>query len=191
MRGRMRDIETMAVLGAGDTGNGVARAAALGGFHVRLYDPSPDALQRAIEHIRQGVQGAIARGRLSERDRQHILDGVLATTDLEEAVTDADLIIDAAPDLLDLKREIFAKLGASCRATAILATTSALRLEVIARGVPQPGRIVGLRFAEPVEDANRVEIVAALRTSPETVDRTRAFAARAGMLSVVASSGDG
>jgi len=184
----MRDIETMAVLGAGDTGNGVARAAALAGLHVRLYDPSPDALRRAIEHIRHGVQGAIARGRLSERDRQDILDGVLATTDLEEAVTDADLVVDAGPDLLDLKRELFARLGRSCRATAILAaTTSAFRLEAIARGVPQPGRIVGLRFAEPVEDANRVEIVASAETSAETVERARAFATRTGMASSVAS----
>ena len=188
----MSDIETMAVLGAGDTGNGVARAAALGGLRVRLYDPSPDALGRAIDHIRQGIQGAIARGRLSARDRQQILDGVLATTDLEEAVTDADLVIDAGPDLLDLKREIFARLGAACRATAILATTTrALRLEAIAGSVPQPGRLVGLRFAEPVDEAQRVEIVPAASTSTETVDRARAFATRAGMASLVACDGDG
>jgi len=183
----MRDIETMAVLGAGDTGNGVARAAALAGLHVRLYDPSPDALRRAISTFRHGVQGAIARGRLSARDRQDILDGVLATTDLDEAVTDADLVIDAGPDLLDIKRELFAKLGASCRATAILATTTtAFRIDAIALGVPQPGRIVGLRFAEPIEDANRVEVVAAAETSGETVERTREFAERTGMSTAVA-----
>jgi 3-hydroxyacyl-CoA dehydrogenase len=183
----MRDIETMAVLGAGDTGNGVARVAALAGLHVRLYDPSPDALRRAIEHIRHGVERAIARGRLSARDRQNILDGVLATTDLEEAVTDADLVIDAGPDLLDVKREIFARLGASCRATAVLATTTtAFRLGAIALGVPQPGRVVGLRFAEPIEDTKRVEIVATAETSGETVERARAFALRAGMATAVA-----
>jgi 3-hydroxyacyl-CoA dehydrogenase len=183
----MQDIETMAVLGAGDTGSVVARAAALAGLHVRLYDPSPDALRRAIEHIRHGVQGAIARGRLSARDRQDILDGVLATTDLVEAVTDADLVIDAGPDLLDVKRELFAKLGRSCRANAILATTTtAFHLDAIALGVPQPGRVVGLRFAEPIEDANRVEVVVAAETSGETVERTCAFAARIGMATAVA-----
>src|SRR5512137_2972650 len=172
----MRDVETMAVVGAGDTGNGIARAGALAGLRVRLYDPSPDALHRSVELIRHGVQEAIARGRLSARNRQDILDGVLATTDVEEAVTDADLVIDAGPDLLGLKRDLFAKLGAASRATAILATTSAFRLDAIARGIPQPGRIVGLRFAEPIEEASCVEIVAGGETSAETVERARAFA---------------
>lgn len=186
----MRDVETMAVVGAGDTGNGIARAGALAGLRVRLYDPSPDTLHRSVELIRHGVQEAIARGRLSARNRQDILDGVLATTDLEEAVTDADLVIDAGPDLLDLKRDLFAKLGAASRATAILATTtSAFRLDAIARGIPQPGRIVGLRFAEPIEEASCVEIVAGGETSAETVERVRAFATLAGMACSVSRDG--
>jgi 3-hydroxyacyl-CoA dehydrogenase len=182
----MLAIDTVAVVGAGDTGSGIARMAALAGLHVRLYDPSEDALARALELIRQGVRRAVERGRLSPPDGQRILDGLLATTDFDEAVTHADFVVDAAPDLLAVKRDLFARLGESCRASATLATSSVtVPLREIARGVPQPGRIVGLHFPEPVEEAEHVALVVAPATALHTVVRARAFALRLGKQSVV------
>ncbi len=175
---------TVAVIGAGDLGNGVARLAALGGLHVRLYDRSPDSLRRAVEHIRQGVQEAIARGRLSPEDRQSILDGVLATGDLEEAVSGSELVVDAAPDLVALKRALFAEVG-RYGDEATLATVSALPLAEVARAAPHPERVVGLRFGEPIEDSDRLEVVALATTEPVALERVRLFAARIGRRPVV------
>lgn len=177
-------LETVAVIGAGDLGNGVARLAALGGLHVRLYDRSADSLRRAVEHIRQGVQQAVARGRLSPADRQGILDGVLATSDLEEAVTGAELVLDAAPDLMALKRQLFADVGRCC-GEATLATLTGLPLAEVARAAPRPGLVVGLRFAEPLEESDRVEIVSLPASEQSAVERARLFAARIGRTSVV------
>jgi len=177
-------LQTVAVIGAGDLGNGVARLAALCGLHVRLYDRSADALGRAVEHIRQGVQQAIARGRLSPADRQSILDGVLATSDLEEAVSGVDLVVDAAPDLLALKRQLFSEIGSRCGEAAI-ATTSGLPLAEVAGAAPRPGLVVGLRFVEPLEDSDRLEIISLPATDLLAVERVRLFAARIGRNAVL------
>lgn len=170
------DVQTVAVIGAGDLGNGLARVAALRGLQVRLYDRSPDSLRRAVEHIRQGVLDAIAGGRLSAADRQDILDGVLATTDLEEAVSGVDLVLDAAPDLPALKRQLFQEIGDRCQAP--LATASGLPLAEVAGAAPRPAMVVGLRLGEPVEDSERLEIVSLAATDPLAVERVRRFAAR-------------
>ena len=177
-------LTTVAVIGAGDLGNGVARLAALGGLHVRLYDRSADSLRRAVEHIRQGVQEAIARGRLSSADRQNILDGVLATGDLQEAVGGAEMVVDAAPDLMTLKRPLFAEIG-RFGDQATLATVSALPLAEVARAAARPELVVGLNFGEPIEDSDRLEVVALPVTEPGAVERARLFATRIGRNAVV------
>jgi 3-hydroxybutyryl-CoA dehydrogenase len=177
--GTALDVQTVAVIGAGDVGTGVARLAALRGLHVRLYDRSADSLRRAVEYIRQAVHDATAGGRLSARERQDILDGVLATTDLEEAVTGVDLVVDAAPDLLALKRELFREIGERC-GEAPLATTSDLPLADVAGAAPRPAMVVGVRLGEPVEDSDRLEIVSLAATDLAAVERVRAFAALLG-----------
>lgn len=177
--GTALDVQTVAVIGAGDVGTGVARLAALRGLHVRLYDRSADSLRRAVEFIRQAVHDATAGGRLSARERQDILDGVLATTDLEEAVTGVDLVVDAAPDLLALKRELFREIGERC-GEAPLATTSGLPLADVAGAAPRPAMVVGVRLGEPVEDSDRLEIVSLAATDLAAVERVRVFAARLG-----------
>ena len=182
--GTAPSLETVAVIGAGDLGNGVARLAALGGLHVRLYDRSADSLRRAVEHIRQGVLEAISRGRLSPADRQSILDGVLATADLEEAVAGANLVVDAAPDLMGLKRQLFADIG-RLGGEATLVTLSSLPLAEVARAAARPDLVVGLRLAEPVEESERVEIVSLPATELAAVDRVRLFATRIGRTAVV------
>lgn len=176
-------LQTMAVIGAGDLGNGIARLAALSGLHVRLYDRSADALRRAVEHIRQGVQQALARGHLSPADRQGILDGLIATADLEEAVSGAELVVDAAPDLLALKRQLFPEID-RCGGGPI-ATTSGLRLAEVAGASPRPRLVVGLRFAEPLEEADRLDIVALAGTDLAAVEQVRLFAARIGRSAAV------
>ena len=177
-------LETVAVIGAGDLGNGLARLAALGGLYVRLYDRSPDALRRAVEHIRHGVRVAIEKGLLSLAERQSILDGVLATTDLHEAVTGADLVVDAAPDLLRLKSQLFDEIARSCGA-ASLATTSALPLAEVARAAPRPSTVVGLRLSDPLGDSRKIEIVSLPITELDAMERVRLFARRMGLQAVV------
>lgn len=177
-------LQTVAVIGAGDVGNGVARLSALAGLHVRLYDRSHDALRRAVDHIRQGVEQAVEKGRLSPADRQNILDGMVATADFAEALSGADLVVDASPDLLRLKGQIFADVAALA-SQATLATTSALPLPEVAGASPRPEGVVGLRFSEPLEEGDRVEIVSLEATDPKAVDRVRDFAARLARRAVV------
>lgn len=172
-----QSLQTVAVIGAGDVGNGLARLSALAGLHVRLYDRSPDALRRAVDHIRQAVEQAVEGGRLSAADRQGILDGMVATADFGEAVSGADLVVDASPDLLRLKSQIFAEIAA-LGVEATLATTSALPLAEVAGASPRPEGVVGLRFAEPLDENDRLEIVVLEATDPRAVDRAYAFAAR-------------
>lgn len=177
-------LQTVAVIGAGDLGNGVARLAALAGLHVRLYDRSADSLRRAVDHIRQGAREAIARGRLSATDRQSILDGVLATAELDEAVSGVELVVDAAPDLMALKRHLFSQIVGRSR-EATIATTSGLPLAEVAGAAPRPGLVVGLRFAEPIEDSGRLEIVSLAATDLAAVERVRLFAVRIGRNAVM------
>ena len=97
-------IETLAVLGAGDSGIAVARLAALAGLHVRLWDPSEAVLRGALLLVRQQLERAVHAGEVPPEHRQTILDGVLATTDLDEAVAGADAILETGPEAPDVRR---------------------------------------------------------------------------------------
>ncbi len=181
----MFELENVAVIGAGAMGHGIAQVAALAGFAVRLCDDRQEALDRAIARIRGGVERAIEKGRLSAEDRQRTLDGILATTDLEEAVTNADLVIEAVPEDLALKRELLARVAHLCRASTLIASnTSSIAIADLCAGQPQPGRFLGLHFFNPVPAMELVEIVRAPETAEHTLAAAHAFTARLGKTAI-------
>lgn len=172
----MLTIDTVAVLGATETGSACAILAALAGCAVRLHDPCPAALDRALEAVRERVELAVASGAITRTERQRILDGVLFTRDLEEAATSADLLVDTAPAGSSPRAAL---LGELLRATTAVAAAGAAVAADLASGLPQAGRVLTLRLSDAHGPVPRVEIAPAPGTVAHVLDRAEAFAARA------------
>jgi len=170
-------IEIIAVLGCGTMGAGIAQAALVAGRTVVLYDVSSLALDRARIRIGTGL-GKQGQAEAGER--------LLTTTRLED-IADAMLVIEAAPEQPDLKRELFAKAGALCEAPAILASnTSSLPIAALASACPDPQRVAGLHFFNPVHRMALVEVVRATTTDDATANALLAFAKQLGKTPVLA-----
>jgi len=168
-------IETVAVVGASAEGTTCAVLASLAGCAVRVFDPSDAALERAFEAVHRQVELAFASGVITRSERQRIFDGLLFTPDLDEALTGADLAVDAAPASAD---EVYARLGEALRATAAVAAAGGTAAAAIASRLPQPGRVLALRLADAQGPVPRLDVLAAPSTSPHVLEGARAFAAR-------------
>jgi 3-hydroxybutyryl-CoA dehydrogenase len=170
----MLTIETVAVVGASDAGTTCAVLASLAGCAVRLHEPSPDGLDRAVEAVRRRVEAALAAGVITPGERQRVLDGVLFTGDLEEAVTAADLVVHAGADAearLD-------RLAGLLRTTAAVAAAGESSPDIIAARVPQPGRVLALRLADAHGPVPRLEVHRAAETAEHVLVQAAAFAER-------------
>ena len=170
-------IQSIAVLGCGTMGAGIAQSALAAGVPVVLYDVSDAALGLARERIVAGL------GKQGRADAS----GLLRTSTRLEDIAGATLVIEAAPEQLDLKRELFAQAGALCPTPAILASnTSSLPIAALAAACPDPQRVAGLHFFNPVHRMALVEVVRAAATDDATVDALRAFAEKLGKTPVIA-----
>jgi 3-hydroxybutyryl-CoA dehydrogenase len=150
----------LGVVGAGTMGAGIAQIAALGGYETLLYEIDEKQLGRGLEMIRNGMRRGAERGRWSEAEAAEALERLQSDT-LIELVRDCDLVIEAAPEDLDLKRNLFDRLASVCGPDAVLATnTSSLSVTAIAAAVPERGRIVGMHFFNPPALMQLVEVVA-------------------------------
>jgi len=163
-------VKVVAVLGAGTMGHGIAHAAMAAGFATRLYDVSEAQLAKA-----RGVVGGIVRkgvelGKVSAADADAILARLVTTTEVKAAVADADLVIEAAPEKMDLKLALLTEVEAHAPAHAVIASnTSALSITEMAAVLAAPGRAGGMHFFNPVHKMKLVEVVRALETTPETL----------------------
>ncbi|HET9119039.1 MAG TPA: 3-hydroxyacyl-CoA dehydrogenase NAD-binding domain-containing protein [Solirubrobacterales bacterium] len=150
----------LGVVGAGTMGVGIAQIAALGGYETRLYEIDEKQLQRGLEMIRNGMRRGVERGRWSEDDAEAALERIRTDT-LVELLRDCELVIEAAPEDLDLKRNLFQRLASACGPETILATnTSSLSVTAIASAVEEPWRVVGMHFFNPPALMELVEVVA-------------------------------
>jgi 3-hydroxybutyryl-CoA dehydrogenase len=148
------------VVGAGTMGAGIAQIAALGGYETFLYEIDEKQLERGLEMVQNGMRRGAERGRWSEAEANDALER-LRTDTLIEFLRDCDLVIEAAPEDLDLKRNLFDRLAAVCGPEAVLATnTSSLSVTAISAAVPEPQRIVGMHFFNPPALMQLVEVVA-------------------------------
>ena len=188
----MDDVQRMAVLGAGTMGRGVAYVAALAGFDVHVFDVGEAPLDLASAAVAADLRKGVARGKVSEEDVEPALARLTYGTDLEAAVEDADLVIEAVPEDLDLKRRLLGEVAAVAPDHAVLATnTSSLSVTAIAAAVPRPGQVVGMHFFNPVAVMKLLEIVRAEQTAPETVAAARAVGERMGREMIVVSDSAG
>jgi 3-hydroxybutyryl-CoA dehydrogenase len=163
-------ITTVAVLGAGTMGHGIAHAAASAGFTTRVYDVSQAQLGKAQAALTAIVRKGVELGKVAAADGDALLARLLLTTSVAEAVAGADIVIEAAPEKVDLKLALLAEVEAHAPADAVIASnTSALSITELAAVLKQPGRMGGMHFFNPVHKMKLVEIVQALETTPETI----------------------
>lgn len=160
----------MAVIGAGGLGRGIAHAAALAGYRTILEDILPAILRQAESEFRSHLDQAIARGRISPAQAGDALGRLEYAETVEEAARQADLVIEAVPDEMESKLEIFTLLDKIARPHTILASTTAtFPVSEIASITYRAGKIVGLRFSHPVEAMQQLEIVRAAETDDATL----------------------
>ena len=166
-------IESVAVIGAGTMGHGIAQVAAGAGFRVLLNDVDRESLARGVAAIERNLARGIERGKLTEADRDRTLQHIRGTTKLEECAT-ADLIIEATPEQLDLKQKILRQLESASDHPFIFASnTSSLSITAIAGASKRPETVAGMHFFNPVHIMRLVEIVVGGKTSTETVQAIR------------------
>lgn len=157
------------VLGAGSMGHGIAQASAMAGHNVTLRDIEMDFVEDGLKGIRSNLAGGVERGKVSETEMEQTLERIDGTIDLEAAVTDADLIIEAVPEDMELKKEVLLDVEAATAEETVIATnTSSLSVTEIASVLEYPERVVGLHFFNPPHLMELVEIVIAEQTDSST-----------------------
>ncbi|QKG25424.1 3-hydroxyacyl-CoA dehydrogenase family protein [Actinomadura verrucosospora] len=163
------------VVGLGTMGAGIAEVLARGGLAVVGIEVDQDALERGRGHLEKSTGRAVKRGKLTEDAQREILGRVTLSTDFAD-LADCDLVIEAVPERLELKRKVFATLDGVCRADAVLATnTSSLSVTDIAVTTNRPTKIVGVHFFNPAPVMKLVEVIRTVLTEPEAVDRVAAL----------------
>jgi 3-hydroxybutyryl-CoA dehydrogenase len=175
----------LAVIGAGLMGSGIAQVAAQAGWQVTMRDVGDDALARGLAGIRKSLDRFVARGTLAEADAAAALDRITTTTELA-AAADADLVVEAVFEQLEVKQQVFRELDRICRDGAVLATnTSAIPITQIAAATDRPESVVGTHFFSPVPMMRLCELVRGYRTSDAALAAARDFAEGVGKTVVV------
>ena len=166
----MGEVRTIAVIGAGTMGRGIAHVAALGGYRTILEDLLPNALRKAKDEIRSNLDKAVELGKVSAGDAKATLGRLEYAGSVEEAAREADLVIEAVPEEMESKIEIFTLLDKVCRPNTILASnTSSLSITEIASVTYRARKCLGMHFFNPVHKMKLLEIVRALETDDETL----------------------
>lgn len=182
----MPNVRTLAVLGTGTMGRGIAQLCASRGIHVRMYDVAKTQLERATADIRAQLEKLVPKGRLSTAELASTLERLEVTDDVAHASRDADVVIEAAPENMALKIELFSKVREHAPATALLASnTSSLSLTELGQGIGEAPRVIGLHFFNPPPVMPLLEIVKGLGTSEESVSRALELAKQIGKEAIV------
>lgn len=169
------NMKTVGVVGAGAMGSGIANQAAICGFNVILRDIKEEYLNAALNRMDKFMSKSVEKGKLTEEQKVQALDRIQLTTNLED-LKEADIVIEAVPENLDLKKEIFSKLDEVVPEHVILATnTSSMSITVIASSTNRPDRVAGMHFFNPAQIMKLVEVVRGFKTSDVTVEELKTF----------------
>ena len=188
----MSEVKTIAVIGAGIMGRGIAHVAAMGGYRTILEDLVPSALRKAESEIKANLDKAIALNKVSSADANAILSRLEFAGSVHEAAREADLVIEAVPEEMESKAEIFTLLDKICRPGTILASnTSSLSITEIASVTFRPTKCVGMHFFNPVHKMKLIEVVRAVETDDETIAAVSVVGRRIGKEVVVIKESPG
>ena len=190
-KGPTRPVDIVGVIGGGTMGSGIATACLLAGLIVRLIEVQDDTLARGVATITKNIDGAVSRGKLAADARDATLARLHPATDMG-TLADADLVIEAVFEDVAVKRDIFGRLDAICKPSAILASnTSYLDINLIADCTKRPGDVLGLHFFSPAHVMRLLEIVQGAATAPDVLATGFALAKRLGKVGVLAQVCDG
>jgi len=179
-------VKTIGVIGAGQMGSGIAHVCAVAGYDVKMTDVSEDALGRAIGQIGRNLDRAVSKGKLAQGDKDAAMRRIATGTDFA-LFGGCDLVIEAASEKEELKREIFKRLVPQLKADAIIATnTSSISITRLAASTDRPGRFIGMHFMNPVPVMTLVELIRGIATEEGTFQTVREIAVRLGKSPVAA-----
>jgi 3-hydroxybutyryl-CoA dehydrogenase len=179
-----RELSEVGVVGLGTMGAGITEVLARAGLSVTAVDVDDAAVQRGRQHLQHSTDRAVARGKLDPADRDAILSRIRFTTRLED-LSEAELVIEAIPERMELKAEVFSRLDTICPPDTILATnTSSLSVTELSVTTGRPGKVIGMHFFNPAPVMKLVEVVRTVVTEPSVVEDVEALAARLGKVDV-------
>lgn len=185
----LADIQTVAVLGAGIMGRGIAQVCAQAGCAVQLFDINTDALTAAIHSIESFTARSVEKGKLTTTARENLLLKISTTNEI--SAVSADLVIEAVVEDLGIKHALFQQLEAQLPDAIFATNTSSIPVTAIAGGLQKPNRLLGLHFFNPAPLMQLVEVIAGAATPPELVELGVAFAERIGKKPAVVQDGPG
>jgi 3-hydroxybutyryl-CoA dehydrogenase len=175
------EIKKVCVLGAGIMGSGIAQVVAQAGFPVTVRDIEDRFVDKGMTTIRQNLDRAISKGKMEASKAAAVIGRVRGTTDLKGAVADADFVVEAVIEVMEVKKAVFKELDALCKPTAILASnTSGLSITEMAAVTRRPDKVIGVHFFNPVPVMKLVELIRGFVTSEETFSACKAFVEKAG-----------
>jgi 3-hydroxybutyryl-CoA dehydrogenase len=185
-------ISSVAVIGAGTMGHGIAQVCAMAGMATSLYDPAPGAAQAALDRIMVNLNQGVARGKVTSEAASEAMSRLRRGENLSDAVCTAQLVIEAIPERMELKTGLFANLNGLAPEEAILATnTSSLSVTRIAAATQRADRVLGLHFFNPVHIMKLLEVVRGEETSDETLEAALAFSRAIGKEPIVVADSPG
>ena len=162
-------VQNIAVLGSGTMGTGIAQVAAMAGYRVKIYDIDEGILKKALARIEGNLAKGVQLGKVTEETRKSALEGISVTTELKEAAFEADLVIEAVPEIMELKIKLFKELDEICPWHTVLATnTSTMSVTEIGAATTRSDKIISMHFFNPAHIMKLVEVVCGLDTSEET-----------------------
>ena len=165
------EIKKATVIGAGLMGNGIAQVIATSGINVTIEDAYKEALEKAKNTIKESLAKMVKSGKISSKDSDDVLSRISFSSDLKEAVSGSDVIIEAVPEIPDLKKKLFLEIEKEAKPEAILATnTSNIRISEISEGMKEPGRLVGMHFFNPPVIMKLVEVIKGEKTHQENFE---------------------
>ncbi|MGA2954370.1 MAG: 3-hydroxybutyryl-CoA dehydrogenase [Thermodesulfobacteriota bacterium] len=186
------EIKKIGVLGAGVMGSGIAQLSAETGFHVYLRDIEDRFVQGGLNTIRKNLEKAISKGKMTQQKAEGVLAKITGGVDLTAALKDADLVIEAVTESMDLKKKLYREMDPLCPPRTILASnTSGLSLTEIASVTGRPGKVIGMHFFNPVPAMKLVEIIRGQSTSEETFQAIKALALKMGKTPITVNESPG
>jgi len=182
----MKDVRTLGIVGSGQMGGGIGQVAAQAGISVILYDVTQPIVNRALDNIHKGIVRLTERGKISEDEQRVILGRLRGTANLHD-LRDADLILEAAPEDYEIKKNIFQQLDQIARLDVILASnTSSISLTQLGAVTKRADKVIGMHFMNPPVVMQLVEIVRGLATAEETLQVVDALAKKMGKTTILA-----
>jgi len=181
---KLDDIKKIAVIGGGTMGNGIAHVCAMTGYDVTLIETSEEFLNRAIKTITKNLDRMVSKEKITEQDKNDTLARIAKSTNIDDA-KDAQIVIEAVFENLDVKLDIFKELDATCPDDTILASnTSSLPITKLAAATDRPDKVVGMHFMNPVPMMKLVEMIRGMATSDETFDLVMELGKKLGKIPV-------